>query len=159
MKYILFLLAVILVACSSSKDDVITTPDYVSDTPSTYNSYSSNSYSSPDTLTYHSYSSADSSASTAVSGQTQTDIFSKLTNGGKAQWIYLDENGNVYVNGEFFRDHLWVSEEKFAHLRKMCKHNASQFQVQFKAKVREYRTVGPTKLGLVAIKDVTTLSE
>ncbi|HON45761.1 MAG TPA: hypothetical protein P5543_07290 [Planctomycetota bacterium] len=66
MKYILFLLAVILVACSSSKDDVITTPDYVSDTPSTYNSYSSNSYSSPDTLTYHSYSSADSSASTYV---------------------------------------------------------------------------------------------
>lgn len=44
---------------------------------------------------------ADSSASTAVSGQTQTDIFSKLTNGGKAQGIYLDENGNVYVNGEY----------------------------------------------------------
>nr|DAH98157.1 MAG TPA: Putative tail protein [Caudoviricetes sp.] len=44
---------------------------------------------------------ADSSASTAVSGQTQADIFSKLTNGGKAQGIYLDENGNVYVNGEY----------------------------------------------------------
>lgn len=44
---------------------------------------------------------ADSSASTAVSGQTQTDIFNKLTNGGKAQGIYLDENGNVYVNGEY----------------------------------------------------------
>ena len=38
---------------------------------------------------------ADSSASTAVSGQTQADIFNKLTNGGKAQGIYLDENGNV----------------------------------------------------------------
>lgn len=44
---------------------------------------------------------ADSSAGTAVSGQTQADIFSKLTNGGKAQGIYLDENGNVYVNGEY----------------------------------------------------------
>ena len=44
---------------------------------------------------------ADLSASTAVSGQTQADIFSKLTNGGKAQGIYLDENGNVYVNGEY----------------------------------------------------------
>lgn len=44
---------------------------------------------------------ADSSASTAVSEQTQADIFSKLTNGGKAQGIYLDENGNVYVNGEY----------------------------------------------------------
>ena len=47
---------------------------------------------------------ADSSASTAVSGQTQADIFSKLTNGGKAQGIYLDENGNVYVNGEYVQD-------------------------------------------------------
>lgn len=44
---------------------------------------------------------ADSSASTAVSGQTQSDIFNKLTNGGKAQGIYLDENGNLYVNGEY----------------------------------------------------------
>ena len=44
---------------------------------------------------------ADSSASTAVSGQTQADIFSKLTNGGKAQGIYLDEKGNLYVNGEY----------------------------------------------------------
>lgn len=44
---------------------------------------------------------ADSSAGTAVSGQTQADIFNKLTNGGKAQGIYLDENGNLYVNGEY----------------------------------------------------------
>lgn len=44
---------------------------------------------------------ADSSASTAVSGQTQSDIFNKLTNGGKAQGIYLDEKGNLYVNGEY----------------------------------------------------------
>lgn len=44
---------------------------------------------------------ADSSASTAVSNQTQADIFNKLTNGGKAQGIYLDEKGNLYVNGEY----------------------------------------------------------
>lgn len=44
---------------------------------------------------------ANSSAKSAVDGQTQADIFSKLTNGGKAQGIYLDENGNVYVNGEY----------------------------------------------------------
>ena len=44
---------------------------------------------------------ANSSAKTAVDGQTQADIFKKLTNGGKAQGIYLDENGNVYVNGEY----------------------------------------------------------
>ena len=46
---------------------------------------------------------ADSSSSTAVSGQTQADIFNKLTNGGKAQGIYLDENGNIYVNGQFIK--------------------------------------------------------
>lgn len=44
---------------------------------------------------------ANSSAKSAVDGQTQADIFNKLTNGGKAQGIYLDENGNVYVNGEY----------------------------------------------------------
>lgn len=44
---------------------------------------------------------ANSSAKSAVDGQTQADIFSKLTNGGKAQGIYLDEKGNLYVNGEY----------------------------------------------------------
>ena len=46
---------------------------------------------------------ANSSAKSAVDGQTQADIFSKLTNGGKAQGIYLDENGNIYVNGQFIK--------------------------------------------------------
>lgn len=46
---------------------------------------------------------ANSSAKSAVDGQTQVDIFSKLTNGGKAQGIYLDENGNIYVNGQFIK--------------------------------------------------------
>lgn len=44
---------------------------------------------------------ANSSAKSAVDGQTQADIFNKLTNGGKAQGIYLDEKGNLYVNGEY----------------------------------------------------------
>lgn len=46
---------------------------------------------------------ANSSAKSAVDGQTQADIFNKLTNGGKAQGIYLDENGNIYVNGQFIK--------------------------------------------------------
>ena len=66
---------------------------------------------------------------------------------------------NIYIDNQFFRDHLWVSEEKFKHLRKQCKYNSSQLQIQFRAKVREYKTYGPTKLGFTAIKDVTALSE
>lgn len=46
---------------------------------------------------------ADSSASTAVSEQTQTDIFNKLTKNGTAQGIYMDEKGNIYVNGQFIK--------------------------------------------------------
>nr|DAI97086.1 MAG TPA: Putative tail protein [Caudoviricetes sp.] len=46
---------------------------------------------------------ADSSASTAVSGQTQTDIFNKLTKNGTAQGIYLDTRGNIYINGQFIK--------------------------------------------------------
>lgn len=46
---------------------------------------------------------ADSSASTAVSGQTQTDIFNKLTKNGTAQGIYLDTKGNIYINGQFIK--------------------------------------------------------
>lgn len=44
---------------------------------------------------------ADSSASTAVSGQTQADIFNKLTKNGTSQGIYMDENGDIYVSGEY----------------------------------------------------------
>ena len=65
---------------------------------------------------------------------------------------------NVYVNNQFFRDHLWVSEEKFKRLKKKCLNNNSRFKVQFEAKIREYRTLGPTKLGLTSIKNVTTLN-
>lgn len=46
---------------------------------------------------------ANSSAKSAVDGQTQTDIFNKLTKNGTAQGIYMDENGNIYVNGQFIK--------------------------------------------------------
>lgn len=44
---------------------------------------------------------ANSSAKSAVDGQTQTDIFNKLTKNGTAQGIYMDENGDIYVSGEY----------------------------------------------------------
>lgn len=43
---------------------------------------------------------ADTAASNAVNGQTQRDIFNKLTNGGKNSGIYLDGT-NLYVNADY----------------------------------------------------------
>lgn len=43
---------------------------------------------------------ADSAASGAVAAQTQDDIFNKLTNGGKAQGLYL-KDGVLYINAEY----------------------------------------------------------
>lgn len=45
---------------------------------------------------------ANGAASSAVSAQTQLDIFNKLTNNGKTQGIYLS-NGLIYINGEFIK--------------------------------------------------------
>lgn len=45
---------------------------------------------------------ASSAASGAVNAQTQTDIFNKLTNNGKAQGLYI-QNGQLYVNGEYIQ--------------------------------------------------------
>lgn len=39
-------------------------------------------------------------ADAAVEGQTQLDVFNRLTDDGRAQGIYL-ENGDLYINGEF----------------------------------------------------------
>lgn len=44
---------------------------------------------------------ANSSAKSAVDGQTQADIFNKLTKNGTSQGIYMDENGDIYVSGEY----------------------------------------------------------
>lgn len=43
---------------------------------------------------------ADKAAKNAVDGQTQTDVFNKLTNNGKAQGIYY-RNGQLYINASY----------------------------------------------------------
>lgn len=43
---------------------------------------------------------ADSAAQEAVQGQTQKDIFDKLTNGGETQGLFL-KDGKVYINVEY----------------------------------------------------------
>lgn len=43
---------------------------------------------------------AESAASSAVSGQTQLDIFNKLTNNGQTQGVYL-KNGLLYINATY----------------------------------------------------------
>lgn len=45
---------------------------------------------------------ADEAADAAVEGQTQSDIFNRLTNNGKTQGIYLSD-GLIYINGEFIK--------------------------------------------------------
>ena len=52
---------------------------------------------------------ADTAASNAVSAQTQTDIFNKLTNGGKAQGIYI-KDGMLYINATYIKSGKIVSE-------------------------------------------------
>lgn len=44
--------------------------------------------------------SADNAAQAAVEGQTQKDIFDKLTNGGETQGLFL-KDGKVYINVEY----------------------------------------------------------
>lgn len=48
-------------------------------------------------------SDAEQAGKDAVDAQTQEDIFNKLTNGGAAQGIFKDENGDIYVNAEYLR--------------------------------------------------------
>lgn len=43
---------------------------------------------------------ADKAAKDAVESQTQTDVFNKLTNNGKAQGIYY-KNGQLYINASY----------------------------------------------------------
>lgn len=44
---------------------------------------------------------ADATASAAVKRQTQLDIFNKLTNNGQIQGLFLEENGQLYINAEY----------------------------------------------------------
>lgn len=48
-------------------------------------------------------SDAEQAGKDAVDRQTQDDIFNKLTNGGTAQGIFKDENGDIYVNAQYLR--------------------------------------------------------
>lgn len=58
------------------------------------------SLSSGQTIDSIAQSKAETAAKNAVDGQTQLDIFNKLTNNGAAQGIIL-KDGKLYVNGEF----------------------------------------------------------
>lgn len=51
---------------------------------------------------------ADGAAASAVSGQTQQDIFNKLTNNGAVQGIVL-QNGQLYINGAYIQAGTIVS--------------------------------------------------
>lgn len=44
---------------------------------------------------------ADTAASNAVDGQTQEEIFDKLTNDKAEKAIFLDENGHLFINADF----------------------------------------------------------
>lgn len=52
---------------------------------------------------------AQEKANNAVSSQTQMDIFNKLTNGGKAQGIYI-KDGILYINATYIKSGKIVSE-------------------------------------------------
>ena len=52
---------------------------------------------------------ADTAASNAVSAQTQTDIFNKLTNNGALQGLYM-KDGKLYINATYIKSGKIVSE-------------------------------------------------
>lgn len=45
----------------------------------------------------------DDSVNDAIIAQTQEEIFNKLTNNGQSQGIFMDEDKNFYINGEYIR--------------------------------------------------------
>ena len=62
---------------------------------------SAKSYSDGNLSTAKTY--ADGAASSAVSAQTQSDIFNKLTKNGTVQGITMDSSGNLYINGSYIK--------------------------------------------------------
>lgn len=44
---------------------------------------------------------ADQASTAAVKRQTQEDVFNKLTNNGQVQGLFLEENGQVYINASY----------------------------------------------------------
>lgn len=60
------------------------------------NPVSANNYSSSDLKDY-----ANNAASSAVKGQTQLDLFNKLTSNGRAQGLYITQDGQIFINAEY----------------------------------------------------------
>lgn len=54
---------------------------------------------------------ADAAASAAVNRQTQRDIFNKLTNNGQAQGLFLEHDGQVYVNARYMSTGILASKD------------------------------------------------
>lgn len=85
--------------------------DNKSDILTCVNSRSSGSYNSNDWSKQNKYidqAAADSAASSAVDAQTQTDIFNKLTDDGKAKGLFLEEN-ELYINADYIQTGILTS--------------------------------------------------
>ena len=54
---------------------------------------------------------ADAAASAAVKRQTQLDIFNKLTNNGQIQGLFMEEDGQVYINAAYIATGILTSRD------------------------------------------------
>ena len=54
---------------------------------------------------------ADAAASAAVKRQTQLDIFNKLTNNGQIQGLFMEEDGQVYINAAYISTGILTSRD------------------------------------------------
>lgn len=54
---------------------------------------------------------ADASAQNAISAQTQRDIFNKLTDSGMRKGIYLEDNGELYINASYLATGILSSRD------------------------------------------------
>lgn len=54
---------------------------------------------------------ADNAANAAVKRQTQLDIFNTLTNNGQVQGLFIDENGQVWINASYISTGILASKD------------------------------------------------
>lgn len=54
---------------------------------------------------------ADFSAQSAVNNLSQLDIFNKLTNNGQVQGIFLEKDGQIYINAEYISTGILASKD------------------------------------------------
>lgn len=54
---------------------------------------------------------ADSAADAAVKRQTQLDIFNKLTNNGQIQGLFIENDGQIYVNAKYIATGILTSKD------------------------------------------------